>query len=67
MGCAWKEGSDNCVGISIGAVRVGHVPALLLPRRVTGDAERQVAFVTDDVYDAAIAVDLRTGDRELML
>jgi DNA-binding beta-propeller fold protein YncE len=45
---------------------IGHGPALLWPRGVTVDAERQVAFVTDDAYDAVIAVDLRTGNRQLI-
>jgi DNA-binding beta-propeller fold protein YncE len=48
------------------SVVVGHGPALLWPRGVTVDAERQVAFVTDDAYDAVIAVDLRTGNRQLI-
>jgi DNA-binding beta-propeller fold protein YncE len=48
------------------SVIAGHGPALLWPRGVTVDAERQVAFVTDDAYDAVIAVDLRTGNRQLI-
>jgi hypothetical protein len=48
------------------ALLVGHGPALLWPRGVTVHAERQVAFVTDDAYDAVIAVDLRTGNRQLI-
>lgn len=48
------------------SVVVGHGPALVWPRGVTVDAERQVAFVTDDAYDAVIAVDLRTGNRQLI-
>jgi hypothetical protein len=44
----------------------GHGPALLWPRSVTVDAERQVAFVIDDAYDAVLAVDLRTGNRQLI-
>jgi DNA-binding beta-propeller fold protein YncE len=48
------------------SVLVGHGPALVWPRGLTVDAERQVAFVTDDAYDAVIAVDLRTGNRQLI-
>jgi DNA-binding beta-propeller fold protein YncE len=41
-------------------------PALRSPRSVAVDSSRQVAYVTDDVYDAVIAVDLRTGCRQLI-
>jgi DNA-binding beta-propeller fold protein YncE len=44
----------------------GRGPGLIWPRGVAVDAERQVAFVTDDAYDAVIAVDLLTGDRQLI-
>ena len=44
----------------------GRGPDLVWPRSVTVDADRQVAFVTDDAYDAVIAVDLRTGDRQVI-
>ena len=37
-----------------------------MPRGVAVDSSRQVAYVTDDVYDGVIAVDLRTGCRQLV-
>ena len=60
--------SLRTIDLDTGALSVvaGHGPALLWPRGVTVDAERQVAFVTDDAYDAVIAVDLRTGNRQLI-
>lgn len=45
---------------------LGRGPDLVWPRAVAVDADRQVAFVTDDAYDAVIAVDLRTGDRQVI-
>jgi DNA-binding beta-propeller fold protein YncE len=41
-------------------------PTLKSPRGVAVDSVRQVAYVTDDAYDAVIAVDLRTGCRQLI-
>jgi DNA-binding beta-propeller fold protein YncE len=41
-------------------------PAFKLPIAVAVDSARQVAYVTDDFYDAVIAVDLRTGCRQLI-
>ncbi|HEX6398373.1 MAG TPA: hypothetical protein VFZ95_13185 [Steroidobacteraceae bacterium] len=41
-------------------------PALERPRGVAVDAARQVAYVTDDAFDGIIAVDLRTGCRQLI-
>lgn len=45
---------------------LGRGPELVWPRGVAVDADRQVAFVTDDAYDAVIAVDLRTGERQVI-
>jgi DNA-binding beta-propeller fold protein YncE len=41
-------------------------PTLRMPTGIAVDSARQVAFVTDDFYDAVIAVDLRTGCRQLV-
>lgn len=41
-------------------------PNLTAPRGVDVDPVRQVAYVTDDFYDGVIAVDLRTGCRQLV-
>ena len=41
-------------------------PTLKDPQGVAVDSARQIAYVTDDAYDAVIAVDLRTGCRQLI-
>jgi DNA-binding beta-propeller fold protein YncE len=41
-------------------------PTLERPRGVAVDSARQVAYVTDDAFDGIIAVDLRTGCRQLI-
>ena len=62
-----QTGARSMVSGSINSLEsLGHGPELLWPRGVTVDADRQVAFVTDDAYDAVIAVDLRTGDRQVI-
>jgi sugar lactone lactonase YvrE len=45
---------------------LGRGPDLVWPRGVAVDADRQVAFVTDDAFDAVIAVDLVSGDRQVI-
>jgi DNA-binding beta-propeller fold protein YncE len=44
----------------------GQGPRIIWPRGVAVDSEKQTAFVADDAYDAIIAVDLRTGDRQVI-
>ena len=41
-------------------------PTLTRPIGVAVDSTRQIGYVTDDFYDAVIAVDLRTGCRQLI-
>lgn len=36
------------------------------PHSIAVDAERQVAFITEDAYDAIIAIDLQSGYRQLI-
>lgn len=60
-------GAKSVVSGQINSVqKAGHGPELIWPRGVTLDAQRRVAFITDDAYDGIIAVDLRTGDRQLI-
>ena len=41
-------------------------PTLKMPRGIAVDSSRQVAYITDDFYDGIIAIDLRTGCRQLV-
>ena len=41
-------------------------PTLASPRSVAFDTARQIAYVTDDLHDGIIAVDLGTGCRQLI-
>lgn len=50
----------------VDAMAPGCGPTLERPRSVAVDAARQIAYVTEDAYDAIIAVDLRTGCRQLI-
>lgn len=36
------------------------------PHSIAVDAERQIAFITEDAYDAIIAIDLQSGYRQLI-
>jgi len=40
-------------------------PSLTSPRSVAVDSARHIAYVTDDIHDAIIAVDIQTGCRQL--
>ena len=40
---------------------IGGGPPLARPQRIMVDGERQVAYVTDSLYDAIVAVDLGSG------
>ena len=53
-------------GAGSGAVVAGGGPDLEQPRTIDVDASRQIAYVTDNLYDAVIAVDLRSGYRQIV-
>jgi hypothetical protein len=36
------------------------------PHSIAVDAERQIAYITEDAYDAIIAIDLQSGYRQLI-
>jgi DNA-binding beta-propeller fold protein YncE len=58
-----ETGSTRSV---VDAQAPGCGPSLSRPRGVAVDGTRQIAYVADDAFDAIIAVDLRTGCRQLI-
>ena len=58
--------SATGVSVPVDSLAPACGPTLQVPRSVAVDSARQIAYVTDDAYDAVIAVELRTGCRQLI-
>ena len=61
-----QTGVRSIVSGGASSSAVGDGPRLFRPTSLALDATKNIAYVTDDTYDALIAVDLLTGYRQLV-